>query len=167
MSKCSHCEAGAFLFLWRSNTRRHGLRTADTLAGWRYEVNKFYKTCAHDAIAAISACKTTRFKTRNGLFRPPKRAVSESKTAHITNNLKANTLQLNEQSGQSIAILMKYIYRRNVANATTPPETACPHHLIPRSSRALAYRSAFLRCSSYVAAKLCVPEKSSFAHMYK
>ena len=39
-------------------------------------------------------------------------------------------------------------------------------HFMPRLLSASEYLAAFFRCSSYVTAKLCVPEKSSLAHMY-
>ena len=39
-------------------------------------------------------------------------------------------------------------------------------YFIPFLLSASEYLAAFFRCSPYVAAKLCVPLKSSFAHIY-
>lgn len=40
-------------------------------------------------------------------------------------------------------------------------------HRMPRRFSAAAYLAALDMCSAYVRAKLCVPLKSSFAHMYR
>lgn len=40
-------------------------------------------------------------------------------------------------------------------------------HFMPLLFNASEYLAAFFKCSSYVLAKLCVPEKSSLAHIYR
>lgn len=46
-------------------------------------------------------------------------------------------------------------------------EPNAPAYFTPLLFSAAVYRAALARCSLYVRAKLCVPEKSSLAHIYR
>lgn len=59
------------------------------------------------------------------------------------------------------------IYEKKRIRIRKPMNTySLKSYLMPLLLRASLYRLAFCRCSLYVRAKLCVPLKSSLAHIY-
>ncbi len=89
---------------WAAATRK--------IAQWM-EVNYIYKRKEHKVAATVQGRKTGRLMLRNGLFRPPKRAVSQTKTAHIANQLKIKCLPPMPKHGEKAVCTVKYLYKND------------------------------------------------------
>ncbi len=82
-------------------------------------VNNVYRRNGIWGIATDSGCETGRFTVQNGQFRPPKRPVSQPKTALIVSGLEIRRLQCVLKYDDMSVRSVKYLYKIAVSGTST------------------------------------------------